>query len=208
MSRFALEDFGNVHPFAKPSAPVQPVAEAPGPDRYEEGYNAGYDDAMAQVEAEQGRVAGTFAERLHGLDIDRRAAMGTALTALEPAMREIFDRLLPHAAERSFLPILMQEIRKVFEGDTATMTVLVAPEDNARLVRLLDRTGFDRERVAVRSDPVLSINQALLRWDGQERRVDLEGVLTALDDALEMYLSTMDRGTSAEDDMIKEAANG
>ncbi|WP_299818272.1 hypothetical protein [uncultured Jannaschia sp.] len=206
MSGFALEDFGDVYPFDKP---VKPVVEEPRPDRYEEGYNAGYDDAMAQVETEQGRVAEKFAERLHGLDLDRRAAMGTALTALEPALREIFDRLLPHAAERSFLPILMQEIRKAFDGEAATVTVLVAPEDNARLVRLLDRADIESERVTVRSEPALSINQALLRWDGQERRVDLEGALTALDDALETYLSTMDRGTSAgDDDLMKEAANG
>ena len=205
MNAFALEDFGNVRPFTKPAPPA---AEAPQADRYEEGYNAGYDDAMAQVESEQGRLAETFAERLMGLDLDRRAAMGTALTALEPAMREIFDRLLPHAAERSFLPILMQEIRSAFEGDAVAMTVLVAPEDHARLVRLLERADFGSERVTVRSEPALSINQALLRWEGQERRVDLEGVLTALDDALETFLSTMDRGTSAEDDTMKEAANG
>ncbi len=205
MNAFALEDFGNVRPFARPAPPA---AEAPRTDRYEEGYNAGYDDAMAQVEAEQGRLAETFAERLMGLDLDRRAAMGTALTALEPAMREIFDRLLPHAAERSFLPILMQEIRSAFEGDAVAMTVLVAPEDHARLVRLLERADFGSERVTVRSEPALSINQALLRWEGQERRVDLEGVLTALDDALETFLSTMDRGTSAGDDTMKEAANG
>ena len=52
------------------------------------------------------------------------------------------------------------------------------------------------------------MSQALIRWDGQERRIDLEGVLAALDDALETFLATMDRGPDAADADTKEAVNG
>lgn len=195
-----LEDFGA-------------LGQAPGMasvdhaiDRFDDGYNAGWDDAMAQVEAEQSRVAAQLAERLTGLERDQRAAMTTALMTLEPALRDVFDKLLPSTVERAFLPILLEEVEAVLDAGTECLTLVVAPEDAAPVARLLERGGIAAERVTVTSEPALSMSQALIRWTGQERQIDLEGVLTALDDALETFLATMDRGQDAAG--VKEALNG
>lgn len=205
MSRFALEDFGTL---PRPHAPHQAAADAPASaQRFDEGYNAGWDDAMARVEAEQGRVGERLAERLGQMEMGQRAANAAAVTALEPALREIFDTLLPRAAERAFLPLLLEEVGTVLAGDAGRLAVHVAPEEEQAVQRLLARAGHAGQRVVVRAEPALSISQALLRWEGQERRVDLEGVLAALDDALETFLATMDRGEDAAPDM-KEAMNG
>ncbi|WP_339640529.1 hypothetical protein [Jannaschia helgolandensis] len=175
-------------------------------DRFDDGYNAGWDDAMAQVEAEQSRVAAQLAERLTGLERDQRAAMTTALMTLEPALRDVFDKLLPSTVERAFLPILLEEVEAVLDAGTECLTLVVAPEDAAPVARLLERGGIAAERVTVTPEPALSMSQALIRWTGQERQIDLEGVLTALDDALETFLATMDRGQDAAG--LKEALNG
>ena len=204
MSRFALEDFGPAPRARPPMAAAQAMAAT---DRFDEGYNAGWDDAMARVDAEQGRVGEGLAERLSQMEMGQRGANAAALAALEPALREIFDTLLPRAAERSFLPVLLEEVGAVLAGDAGALTVLVAPEEEQAVQRLLERAGHGGRRVAVRAEPTLSMAQALLRWEGQERRVDLEGVLAALDDALETFLATMDRGADAAAD-LKEARNG
>ena len=195
-----LEDFG-----ALGQAPGMASVDHAN-DRFDDGYNAGWDDAMAQVEAEQSRVAAQLAERLTGLERDQRAAMTTALMTLEPALRDVFDKLLPSTVERAFLPILLEEVEAVLDAGTECLTLVVAPEDAAPVARLLERGGIAAERVTVTSEPVLSMSQALIRWTGQERQIDLEGVLTALDDALETFLATMDRGQDAAG--LKEALNG
>jgi len=195
-----LEDFG-----ARGQAPGMASVDHAN-DRFDDGYNAGWDDAMAQVEAEQSRVAAQLAERLTGLERDQRAAMTTALMTLEPALRDVFDKLLPSTVERAFLPILLEEMEAVLDAGTECLTLVVAPEDAAPVARLLERGGIAAERVTVTSEPVLSMSQALIRWTGQERQIDLEGVLTALDDALETFLATMDRGQDAAG--VKEAQNG
>ncbi|SEK43989.1 flagellar assembly protein FliH [Jannaschia helgolandensis] len=195
-----LEDFGT-----RGQAPGMASVDHAN-DRFDDGYNAGWDDAMAQVEAEQSRVAAQLAERLTGLERDQRAAMTTALMTLEPALRDVFDKLLPSTVERAFLPILLEEVEAVLDAGTECLTLVVAPEDAAPVARLLERGGIAAERVTVTSEPVLSMSQALIRWTGQERQIDLEGVLTALDDALETFLATMDRGQDAAG--VKEALNG
>ena len=207
MSRFALEDFGT--PASARAAGPGPEAAAAGvADRFDDGYNAGWDDAMAQVEAEQTRVAERLAERLVTLEQDQRAATAAALAALEPAMRDIFDKLLPRTAGRAFLPLLIEEVRTALDIAGGKLALHVAPEEEAAVVRLLERAAIGADRVRVRPEATLSISQALIRWDGQERRIDLEGVLSALDDALETFLATMDRGPDAGDADIKEAVNG
>lgn len=203
MSRFALEDFGK-HAFPRAAGGGSPMAPGAA-DRFDDGYNSGWDDAMSQVETEQTRVAERLAERLGGLEQSRQAATAAAIQALEPALRDIFDKLLPRTVERAFLPLLLEEVGSVLGAAGGKVSLHVAPEEEAAVTRLLERAQIGADRVGVRPEATLSISQALIRWDGQERRVDLEGVLTALDDALETFLATMDRGPTAD---TKEAVNG
>lgn len=204
MSRFALEDFGS----AASIRPAMPAAGSGAPDRFDDGFNAGWDDAMAQVEAEQTRVAEGLAERLDSLEHDQRAATAAALAALEPTLRDIFDKLLPRTAERAFLPLLLEEIGSLLAEGHLRPVLHVAPEEEAAVLRLLVRAAIGPDRLTVRPEPALSVSQALIRWEGQERQLDLEGVLSALDDALETFLATMDRGPGAGDAEPQEAVNG
>ncbi len=205
MSGGLLEDFGA--PLrARASGPT--VAPDAAPDRFDEGYNAGWDDAMAQAEADGTRVSANLGERLGALHRDQRAATATVLRALEPALRDIFDRLLPRTAGRAFLPVLMEELGDVLDSGVRGVSLAVAPEDAPALTRLLERADISADRATVRAEPALSLAQAVIGWDGQERRVDLEGTLAALDDALETFLATMDRGIDAAETDLKEAING
>lgn len=200
-----LEDFGAPQKVRAAGPDAAPDAS---PDRFDEGYNAGWDDAMAQAEADGTRVSLKLGERLGALHRDQRAATATALRMLEPALRDIFDRLLPRTAGRAFLPILMEELGSVLESGVRGASLAVSPEDAPALTRLLERAGIGADRATVRAEPALSLSQAVIGWDGQERRVDLEGTLAALDDALETFLATMDRGDDAAGADLKEAING
>ncbi len=203
MSRNVLEDFGS--PSRGGSSGPFPDAS---PDRFDDGYNAGWDDAMAQAAKEGTRLSTSLTERLETLRRDQRAATASALGALEPALRDIFDRLLPRAAERAFLPVLMEEIGHVLDAGVRSMSLAVSPEDAPALTRLLSRADIPAGTVCVRAEPAMSIGQAVIGWTGQERRVDLEGTLAALDAALETFLATMDRGADVAGAEPKEAVNG
>lgn len=201
MSVLDLEDFGT--PFKPAAAPASAGATV---DRFDDGYNAGWDDAMARIEADQARVGERLAERLIDIEHDQRAAMVTTLAALEPALRDIFDTLLPRAADRAFITVLLEEIEAVMADGLSEISLLVGPESVSAVERLLEDNASTATKVTVRPEPALSASQALLRWAGEERRIDLEGVLDGLDSALETFLATMDRGQDAAE--MKEAQNG
>ena len=194
-----LEDFG--HPATRRAAETPAPAEPEG--RYDDGYNAGWEDAMAQVEAEQARIGAQLAERLAALGVDNADRQSALIGSLEPALREVFDKILPHAVERGFHAILVEEITRALETANAQLTILVSPEDVAALSRLLQRAGIAEDLAVVAAEPALAMSQALVRWTGQERRIDLDGVLTDLDTALDTYFATLDRGQNVPE--AKEA---
>jgi flagellar assembly protein FliH len=193
MTRLTLEEFG-------PDAPRTPATPEPAPPAppvdYEAAYGAGWDDAMAQADAEQARVSAGLAERLATLERDREAEIAGMVRTLEPMLHEIFDKLLPHAAARGFLGVLMEEVEAVLSQASGRMLIRVAPEEAGPLTRLLEREAIGPDRVTVRPEPALSLSQAFLSWDDQERRVDLAAVLAELDDALSDFLATFAAETS------------
>ncbi|SDY44932.1 hypothetical protein SAMN05444004_101469 [Jannaschia faecimaris] len=197
-----FEDFGD--PEASPPARSSPTAVAV--DRYDDGFNAGWDDAMAQVDAEQSRIGAQLAIRLAEIDRDEREAGQALIADLEPALRDVFDKVLPHAVERTFLGCLMEEITDVLNAANEQLTVNVSPEDVTPMTRLLGRAGIGPTQAIVSGESALAMSQALITWTGQERRIDLDGVLSELDSAIDTFFETLDRGQNATD--IKEAQNG
>ncbi|WP_055083429.1 hypothetical protein [Jannaschia donghaensis] len=179
-----------------------PIPE-PEDGRFDDGYNAGWDDAMAQVDEEQTRVGAQLADRLIQLSGEHCDLQGALIADLEPALRDIFDKILPHAVERSFHATLVEEITSALESANGQLRILVSPEDVSALSRLLTHAGIPPDQAIVAAEPALAMSQALIRWTGQERRIDLDGVLSDMDAALDTYFATLNRGQNAAD--VKEA---
>lgn len=191
MTALSLEDFGRPKPTVPDPEPAA-IAQVSSLGDYDTGYNAGWEDAMSQVDAEQGRIGEKLADRLLTLERDQNTAIAAAIAALEPMLHEVFDKLLPRAAERSFLPILLEDVRTLMEESSGKLLLQVAPEEAGPLANLLQNSGMDPDRVSVRAEPALALSQALVRWDDQERRIDLDAVLSALDDALASFLASIE----------------
>ena len=216
MSALLFEDFACGPEAPAPDAGAEPAQEpeaepAPLPG-YEEGYAEGWAEAMRQVEAEGTRVSEGLAAALARSESGQAEAMAAALDSLAPALREIFDRLLPHAADRAFLPILMEELRAAHAEAPGNTVLLVAGDDLPRVEPLLARGIHGAAGVDLRADPSLVPGQALIRWNREARRIDLEAVLAALDTALEDLITTRSQETgptsACETDILEEAAHG
>lgn len=197
-----LEDFGTAtaspatRPMAAPAAPA-------GADRFDDGYNAGWDDAVAQTRSEQGAIGARLAERLEALGVEHESLRQSVIADLEPMLREVFDKVLPRAVERSFHATLLEEAGRVLDAASERIDICVSPEDVPAMARLLQEAEISESRATVTGEPALAMSQALIRWTGQERRIDLDGVLGDMDAALDTYFATLDRGQNAA--VAKEA---
>ncbi|WGH80165.1 hypothetical protein [Jannaschia ovalis] len=205
MTALPLEDFGGPDEVATPA----PAPDPAGTDRFDEGYSAGWDDAVARIDADQARLGTSLQETLTRLEARYAEATDGVIAALEPALRDIFDTLLPKAAQAAFLPVLLDEVTGLLRDEARELSVLVAPEEASALNRLLERAGETAAQVKVRPEPALAVSQALVRWDGQERRIDMEAVLAALDGALDAFLSELTPGARvAAGNGYREARDG
>ncbi|WP_179380981.1 FliH/SctL family protein [Jannaschia marina] len=195
-----LEDFGR--PLTRASAPLTAATEG----QFDAGYNAGWDDAMRQVESDRAAVGSELAERLKTLSQERAAARREMIAQLEPALREIFDKVLPRAADRSFLPSLVEEIAEIARTAETTVRLLVAPENCVPVRRACAQAELSDAEVEVCSEAALGPAQAFAKWGGEERQFDLDRVLQDLDAALETFLDTLGPEQTTPD--LKEAQNG
>lgn len=208
-----LEDFTDPHaargpvadPFVDRRARVRvpkPVAQAAAPDpdagarRYEEGYKQGWDDAAARIRDDDTRVGARAATRIEGMAHTQRAAMALCLAQIEPMLTEVFDKLLPRAADRGFLGIVMQEAEAMLrDADGHALSLRLAPEALEAVRATLIEGGADLAAVRLEPDPELEPLQAVLSHPGAEREVDVARMLDALDGAFEDMRKTVRTAT-------------
>jgi flagellar assembly protein FliH len=186
-----LEEFDRGHVRSIPHGARSGLGDGPD-DRsgFDEGYRAGWDDALAAAARESGEMSEALRERLLQISHTQDAANRAALTSLEPLLHELFDKVLPRAADRSFISVIMEEAQALL-GQSASdpFQIAVCPED-AAAVRLQFRSnGFGA--VAVVEDATLSASQATLRCRNEERKVDLQGVLAHFDTAFEEIVTAI-----------------
>ncbi|WP_308915856.1 hypothetical protein [Jannaschia sp. LMIT008] len=181
-----LEDFAAPRPKAAPAPPPAAEPAAP-PDRgFDEGYRQGWDDAAARIREDDLRIGIRAAARLETLAHTQRAAMALCLSQVEGVLAEVFDKVLPRAAERGFLPLVVEEAQAMMQdAEGRVLRISVAADAVAPLRAILDAAPSDGAAVKLIGDPALEPMQALLTGADQEREVDLTRLLDAMDAAFE-----------------------
>lgn len=181
MPPLSLEDFGE---------PVQPDLAA-GPtaieadeelrlSAYEEGYGAGWEDAItAQSDAREEREA-EVARHLQALAFGYHEARQHLLRSIEPLLREIASSLLPQVARQLLAPAIAEVLLPLAERRLdAPILLRIAPGCRAAVERMLAITAGDLPFEIV-EDVSLSGGQALIDAGHAELRVDLDGSAAAI----------------------------
>lgn len=162
---------------------------------YEQGYRAGWDDAVA-AQAEDGtRLSDDIAQSLRDLSFTYHEAYTHVLRAMAPLLEEIVEKILPPALEDGFAAHVVSELNARSERlGGMNVTLAVAPERLALVEPLIARdVGFP---VTLVPDSALGDGQADIRLADGEDRIDLteiaEGIRTAI-----AGLQQMDEGQFA-----------
>jgi flagellar assembly protein FliH len=182
-----LEDFGQID---ARHVDLDRSAKVGGAERveFDDGYRAGWEDALAEAAEERSGISRALGERLLELSHSQEAANRAALASLEPLLHELFDKVLPRAADKFFLPVILEEARALLDGAGAqALRVAVCPDEAAAMRALARDAGLDAATIV--EDPAMSPSQAMLRHEREERRVDLAEVLARFDDALDEFLT-------------------
>ncbi len=150
---------------------------------YEQGYTAGWEDAISAQSEDQSRLRTDLARNLQAMSFTYHEARSHVLRAMAPLMQEVATRLLPGIAREALAPVVLDALMPLVEERADTPIVLVLnPVARPAVERLLETAaGLP---VTLREEPSLGEGQVYLQLGESELHVDLDRASTEIIGAL------------------------
>lgn len=182
-----LEDFG-INTTAEPAVPVVPeeLMEEQRLASFENGYSAGWDDAVSAKDKESTRISTELASSLEDLNFTYHEAQSQLLDSLDPMFKVLTSAILPDAMAASFGHHIVDQLADMAKDQTdQPMQIVVAPGESAAVRKLLPEEFS--VPVTVREDSILSAGQAYLRVGVAECEVNCDALLESIQDSIEAF---------------------
>jgi flagellar assembly protein FliH len=187
LSQF-LDDFGASAATVTPEEPgIDPQeVEAQRLESFEEGYRAGWDDAVKAQKDESSQVSSALAQRLSDLSFTYLEAQSAMTKSMMPLLQEMVSTVLPKLARQNLGAHLAEQINGlVAEIGAVPVEIAVAPGQRAVVEPLIDGDhGLD---VTIVEDASLTEDQADIRFAENERQVDLGALIEQVASAVEGF---------------------
>ncbi|MCB1333792.1 MAG: ABC transporter ATP-binding protein [Roseivivax sp.] len=190
-----LDDFAVAVFLPGPEPKAPPATEDMTGDSlaaFEEGYKAGWDDAVKAQNNDSRQIAGDLGQNLLDLSFTYHEAVAQVVRSLSPVLRQMVDAVLPALARQSLAPQIVEQLdTAVQHGADVPVEVLVAEGDLAAVTEAMDRDfGFP---VRLRAAPELKQGQAEIRFADRETQIDMEEVLAAVGELMQGFLYENDK---------------
>ncbi|WP_050527794.1 FliH/SctL family protein [Pseudorhodobacter aquimaris] len=161
---------------------------------YEQGYAAGWEDAVAAQTGERNQMAADLAHNLQSLNFTYHEARTHVLKGLEPLLMDIVGHLLPAIASGVLAPVVEKSLMPLaaMAADTP-IKLLFNPAAREVIEPLIDHENAPP--LTLVEEPTLGEGQVFLRLGDCETRVDLDGAIAEIKDALSDFftLTTKDQ---------------
>ena len=140
---------------------------------YDQGYSAGWEDALAAQADDQTRLHNDLARNLQTLGFTYHEARSHILKAVEPLMLQIVGRLLPEIARETLAPFVLETLMPLAEGLLDTPVVLVVNPVARRAVEAQLERAIGLPLV-ITEEPTLGEGQVYLKLGMVETQIDLD----------------------------------
>ncbi|THH34802.1 hypothetical protein E4Z66_17725 [Aliishimia ponticola] len=162
---------------------------------FEEGYGAGWDDAVtAQVQSGK-YVSDALKQNLAALSVTREDVLLSFMQASESLFKEIAAKVLPEVANRVLVDhvvsVLTNAVRQATDQD---VSITVAPSEVASVTSRLESEGSDQ--IEVHGNPQLSPGQAELKLGRIEKQIDLPAMISEISAAIDAFHKSVEEGNS------------
>lgn len=159
---------------------LQPLVEATAVEEakiaaFEQGYSAGWDDAVAAQQGDQGRIRADLARNLQSLAFTFQDARSHVLQSIRPLILEMVDRLLPEVAREALAPTVLEALTPMADDlADAPLTLVLNPAVRGQVADLVAQaTGLP---MVIEEEPSLPEGQVYIRFGSSETKVDLSQV--------------------------------
>lgn len=153
---------------------------------FENGYQAGWDDAVKAHEDDQGRIAADFAQNLQEMSFTYVEASAKLTRAMRPLMQQIVTKLLPELAQQTVGLHVLEQLNALADAQLEDAIEITVSPGNLDAISAL----MEAQRNApfkLKAEAALGEGQVQLRVGGKEREIDLDAVTKGIRDALEAF---------------------
>ncbi|MBL9050362.1 MAG: flagellar biosynthesis protein [Tabrizicola sp.] len=155
---------------------------------FEQGYSAGWDDAAAAQQGDQGRIRADLARNLQSLSFTFQDARSHVLQAIRPLILEMTSRVLPEVAREALAPTVLDALMPLAdELSEAPLTLVLNPAVRPQVEELVTQaTGLP---MVIEEEPSLSEGQVYIRFGPAETKVDLTQVTDDITSAVRTFFT-------------------
>ena len=154
---------------------------------FEQGYTAGWDDAVQAQDQEVTRISTGLASNLQDLSFTYHEALVQMNENLAPLFRRLADQVLPDTMSAVFGQHVADEMLDMArEQVEQPVFLVVAPQEFDAVQTLIKQN--DNVTATVRSDQLLTPGQAYLRIGDIEREIDCNGLIASIRSSIDAYI--------------------
>lgn len=155
-------------------------------EAFENGYRAGWDDAIQAQSDDRSRISSALGQHLQDLSFTYHEAHAHVMNAMAPLLEDVVRTLLPEMARATLGLHVVDELnRRAQEIGALDVLVAVNPACAQAVAPLLEE-GF-RFPVRLIEDETLAEEQADIRFGKYERQIDLGTLVASVREAVEGF---------------------
>ncbi|MEM9434375.1 MAG: hypothetical protein AAGA12_10665 [Pseudomonadota bacterium] len=189
MGSMIFEDFG-----ASPPAKAETVAPEPDIQStraiFDEGYEQGWNDAVASSEAEHRKAQTDIAVALQETSFSYVEARMHVLKSMRPLLNAVVSVILPDLAKASLSQRIADELFKLTETLEQPLKISCSPEDLGEIEKIVNSNASFPVRVA--AEPTLAENQVVMKFENGDAEMDLQKTFDSITELLNDFYSSLD----------------
>lgn len=159
---------------------------------FENGYQAGWDDASAAHAAEQAHISSDFSQNLQSLNFTYQEAYCHIMAMLKPLLIQMVETILPQVAHKTLGMRIVSEVIDLAQSHSnQKIELIMSPISRIKLenLSLPDLTTT----IQFIDDESLSEGQVFLKAGQSERRIDLDGLLDDMKLAIDGFVHEFEK---------------
>ncbi|WP_420585742.1 ABC transporter ATP-binding protein [Ruegeria sp.] len=154
---------------------------------FEQGYSAGWEDAVQAQDQSRGQVSAELAKSLEDMSFTYHEATSRMTLSLEPMFQSLVNIILPETLDRGFAARLVEQLTSMARDQIDQPMQIFVPAGRAAEVEEMLPQDLSAPTKVI-EDPSLETGQARLRVGVSQQEVDCSGLLAAVSQAFDSYL--------------------
>lgn len=186
-----LEDFSVID---RPDQPLQAMSEGAVEDirlaSFEQGYTAGWDDAIRVQTEDKSRVIAALAQHLEDFSFTYQEALMQMTLSVEPVFRALVEKVLPEVMMQGVGTQIVEQCVALSRDQVEQPVSLVVPMGAAAALKPILQKDLSMQ-VAIRESADIGPGQIQLRVGDSEREIDSDLLLASLTDSVDAFYHTL-----------------